>query len=171
MKKIVSAACTACFAAALCLFAGCAPAVDDTALSGRMEFVLDDKAGTIVSIEADLSGFTTADRAIDVLDSLVEGRKICYSGSNGLYGVMLTGVGVVETDADGAQIERYILREDATAGRYLYLYTSVDEDKNDSEGMTTVDYEGQILAESLYGVGSMHVEAGAVIYITYYTYA
>ena len=39
------------------------------------------------------------------------------------------------------------------------------------QGSGGIDYGGAAVEPSVVGVGSMHVEAGAVIYITYYTYA
>ena len=158
-------------AASLFLFSGCGEQGGTAEqLRGTMTFVMDDKNGTIKTVEADLSEFTTADKAIDVVDKLADEGKICYTSSKGVPGIMLTGIGVVEdgTDWEGnpAKVDNYIIQQDTAAGVYLYIYTNVEADKNDYEGMTTVEYNGEVLAESLNGIDKMTIEDGAVIYIT-----
>ena len=86
---------------------------------------------------------------------------MCYKGSEGAYGMMLSDVGVYK---DGA--ETYIVSQNDAEGKYIYLYTNVEKDKNDYEGMTTVEYEGQTLAESMNSISSMTIEDGAIVYIT-----
>ena len=160
----------AALAASLSLFAACDNEEPGEALSGTMTFVMDDKNGTIETVEANLDGFTSNDTAIDVIDKLAEDGVVCYTSSKGVPGIMLTGIGIVEdgTDYQGnpAKGYNYIVQQDNAAGVYLYIYTNVDADKNDYEGMTTVEYEGETLAESLNGIDKMTIEDGAVIYIT-----
>ena len=49
--------------------------------------------------------------------------------------------------------------------RYIYLYTSVEEDFDVSEYKSTVEYKGQTLTSAGVGAKDMHVKDGAVIYI------
>lgn len=168
LKKFAALAAVFALSACFALFAAC-DGGEEAALGGSMTIVLDDRAGTVKEIEADLAGFTSEDSAMDVIESLTEEQVMCYKGSNGIYGMMLTDVGVVEETegADGTgKTEKYIVSQNAAEGVYLYLYTNVDADKNDYEGMSTVTYRGQTLAESLNGISSMSIGDGAVIYIT-----
>ena len=158
-KLMLALACTAIFAG-MFLFVGC-DKDEGVALSGTMTIVLDGKNGTIETVEADLSAFTTADSAMDVIEALAADKKMCYKGSEGAYDMMLSDVGVYK---DGA--ETYIVSQNDAEGKYIYLYTNVEKDKNDYEGMTTVEYEGQTLAESMNSISSMSVEDGAIVYIT-----
>ncbi len=166
-------ACCALLAVCGLAFAACR---GEEALSGSMTLVLDDPATAEADavFEVPLAGFTSADTAADVLDALAAEGKLCYEGSRGAYGLMLTAVGVIEegTDAQGDPVkyDRYILRQDAAAGVYLYLYTSVEADAADYEGMTYAEYGGQALAESMAGIGAMTIEDGAVVYITSIVY-
>ena len=161
MKKIVSAACTACFAAALCLFAACAPAEGravyegvPSSLEGKVTVAIDDPATAACGDGATARGGS---------DYCAEEGSLVYEGSVGEFGMYMTAIGVME----GGE-EKIVLREDAAAGRYLSFYTNVEEDMQGSGG---IDYGGTAVEPSVVGVGSMRVEAGAVIYITYYTYA
>ena len=160
LAKIALIAVCAALCAGLVLFAGCEKQ-DGEALSGTMTFVLDDKNGTIETVEADLSDFTSGDSAMDVIEKLAEDKKMCYKGSEGAYGMMLSDVGIYQ---DGA--EKYIVSQNDAEGKYIYIYTNVEKDKNDYEDMTTVEYGGQTLAESLNSISSMSIEDGAVVYLT-----
>ena len=158
-KLVLALACTA-NSAGMFLFVGC-DKDEGVALSGTMTIVLDDKNGTIETVEADLSEFKTTDSAMDVIEALAADKKMCYKGSEGAYGMMLSDVGVYK---DGA--ETYLVSQNDAEGKYIYLYTNVEKDKNDYEGMTTVEYEGQTLAESMNSISSMTIEDGAIVYIT-----
>lgn len=134
LKKFAALAAVFALSACFALFAAC-DGGEEAALDGSMTIVLDDRAGTVREIEADLSGFTSEDSAMDVIESLTEEQVMCYKGSNGIYGMMLTDVGVVE-EAEGAdgtgKTEKYIVSQNAAEGVYLYLYTNVDADKEGS---------------------------------------
>ena len=158
-KLVLALACTAIFEG-MFLFVGC-DKDEGVALSGTMTIVLDDKNGTIETVEADLSEFKTTDSAMDVIEALAADKEMCYKGSEGAYGMMLSDVGVYK---DGA--ETYLVSQNDAEGKYIYLYTNVEKDKNDYEGMTTVEYEGQTLAESMNSISSMTIEDGAIVYIT-----
>lgn len=168
---------SACFALAAC--AQTPSAGEDgagNALSGTMTFVIDDpataEADAVFSVS--LENYAAGDTAADVLDGLAAEGKVCYEGSRGVFGLMLTAVGTVEdgTDWQGnpAKVDSYILRQDASEGVYLYLYTSVAADQADYDGATSVQYAGKTLVESMQGVSSMTIADGAVILITTIVY-
>ena len=160
ISKIVLFAVCAALCIGLFMFAGCDERNGEQ-LSGTMTFVLDDKNGTIETVQADLADFTASDSALDVIKKLTEEKKMCYKGSDGAYGMMLSDVGIYQ---DGA--EKYIVRQNEAEGKYVYIYTNVEKDKNDYEGMTTVEYAGQTLAESLNSISRMSIEDGAIVYLT-----
>lgn len=172
MKKIVSAACTACFAAALCLFAGCAPAEGRAVYEGvpetftdKVTVAIDDPATEACDyyVQADAAAFGDGATALEIIDYFAEEGSLVYEGSVGEFGMYMTAIAGMEEGE-----EKTVLREDAAAGRYLSFYTNVEADMQGSGG---IDYGGAVVEPSMAGVGSMRVEAGAVIYITYYTYA
>ena len=174
-KTAVFAAVLCALAAAFVVLGGCAEE-EGTALSGSMTLVFDSKdtQETDALFEVDLSAYTDQDSPMDVLSDLVKEGKACYEGGGGLYGTYLTAVGPIAETADEngqtVKTENFILRQDASAGIYLYIYTNVAADQADYEGMSTVEYEGQTLVESAKGIGGMHLQDGAVVYLTTIVY-
>lgn len=57
------------------------------------------------------------------------------------------------------------LKNDAAAGVYIYLYTSVEKDQDVSEYKAEKEYNGTKLISSGVGADQMHMEDGAIIYI------
>lgn len=175
LTQIAAVLLSACLAAACLSFAACGEG-EEYPLSGSMTFVIDDPATeeTDAAFTVSLEGFTSSDRAADVLDALADEGKVCYEGSRGVYGLMLTALGVVTdgTDWQGnpAKVDSYILRQDTAAGVYLYIYTSVEADQADYDGMSTVEYGGETLVESMAGISFMTIEAGAVVYVSVIVY-
>lgn len=84
---------------------------------------------------------------ISVLDYLKEKENLDY----GMTGTMLDYVGDVKNDYE--------------KGEYVYIYTSVEKDKDVSQYATTVEYDGKTLTSAGVGALDMTVEDGAVIYI------
>lgn len=83
---------------------------------------------------------------VAALEHLKSEDKLDYA----MEGTMLTKVGSVQNDA--------------AAGKWIYVYTSVAEDADVSQYATTVEYKGQTLTSSGVGVTDMHIKDGAVIY-------
>ena len=174
-KRIIVLAFSVAMAVSALAFAGCEKE-EGSSLSGSMKIVItpDTQSQTTV-IEADLSNFTDTDSVMDVIESLAEGGKICYKGSNGVYGMYLTGLGVpVESTYEGqtSMVDSYILEENIAEGKYLYTYTSVDADKLEAKPdaeyqAMTVEYDGVTLTESMNSVSKMSICDGAIIYFTY----
>ena len=72
----------------------------------------------------------------------------------------------VAFEMDGTMVGRVgNLTNDYTAGVYIYIYTSVESDKDVSEYAMNKEYDGQTLTSSGLGVLDMRYEDGAVIYI------
>ena len=84
---------------------------------------------------------------ISVLDYLKQKEGLDYS----VTGTMLDYVGDVKNDYD--------------KGEYVYLYTSVQKDKDVTEWATTIDYKGTTLTSSGVGATDMSLEDGAIIYV------
>ena len=62
------------------------------------------------------------------------------------------------------------LTNDAAANSWIYIYTSVAADADISAYAKTVEYEGKTLTSSGFGANQMHLEGGAVIYVTTITF-
>ena len=97
----------------------------------------------IAEYTVDLSG---KDKDVKVTE-LMDAEKIPYTMS-----------GTLITSAGG-------LTQDTSAGVYLYLYTSVEKDKDVTQYMTTIDYKGETLTSSGVGILDMTVEDGCTVYI------
>lgn len=101
-RHLLILAVSAVLAVSALAFAGC-DGEEGKALSGSMKIVITpDAQAQATVIEADLSNFTDKNSVMDVIDSLAEAGKICYKGSNGVYGMYLTALGVpVESTYEG----------------------------------------------------------------------
>ena len=87
-------------------------------------------------------------------------------GSDGLLSVLAylkAEKGLDYTEAGGFLSAVGDLKQEGN--RYIYLYTSVEEDFDVSEYKSTVEYKGQTLTSAGVGAKDMHVKDGAVIYI------
>ena len=98
--------------------------------------------------EVELDGLDLTKGVIAVLVKLKADGKLDYA----MNGTMLESVGGV--------------RNDAEANKWIYIYTSVMADADVSVYAMTVEYKGQTLTSSGVGALEMHIEDGAVIYIT-----
>ena len=57
------------------------------------------------------------------------------------------------------------LANDYVAGKYIYIYTSVEKDFDVSEYKMEMEYEGKTLVSSGVGIEDMSLTDGAVVYI------
>lgn len=92
--------------------------------------------------------------AFGLLDYLKEEGKLEYEAEDGSFGKYLTRVGDVTNDA--------------AAGKYIYIWTSVESDFDVSEYKSTIEHNGKSLTSAGVGISAMSVPDGAVIYIGYY---
>ncbi len=159
-------------------FAACDKRGDGKPLEGSMTIVIlaEDETQT-KAVEVDLSKFTDSDRLNDVIDVLAAEQKLCYKGSNGIYGMYYTAMGIpVEAEYNGEtyMTDSYIIEENASAGKYVYLFTSVESDQlKVTEGYTaqSVEYEGQKLVEAAKGASFLELTDGAVVCFSLIVYA
>jgi hypothetical protein len=93
---------------------------------------------------------------IAALDYLENAGRLSYTSEDAGYGAYLTEVGN--------------LKQDAAAGKYIYIWTSVEKDFDVSAYATTVEYKGKSLTSCGVGASFMTLEDGAVIYISYVEY-
>lgn len=120
-------------------FAAC----NDEVFSKGSKMTLVIASNPIAEYTVDLSG---KDKDVKVTE-LMDAEKIPYT----LEGTMITSAGG--------------LTQDTSAGVYLYLYTSVEKDKDVTQYMTTIDYKGETLTSSGVGILDMTVEDGCTVYI------
>lgn len=163
MKKFVALLLAG--AASLALLAGCAregrtvsSGVPES-FAGYVTLVVDDpdteEADAYFQLPyADLSA---EDTAYDLVLRLKEQGKICYDGEDSGYGFFFTAFGWVQ----GGE-EVMALRADDASHAFIALYTSVEADF----GGMPMTYGPLTLETSSVGISSMHLEDGAVIYIT-----
>ena len=117
--------------------------------SGEMTVVLG--YDTPVSYTVDLTKVKNDNGVLSVLQYLSERKGLELSFSDSGYGAYLTKVGDLE--------------ENVLLGAYVYVYTSVQADKDVTIYATTIEYNGMTLTSSGLGVSEMTVEDGCTIYI------
>ncbi len=162
-KRIVFIAVLA-IAVCACAMVGCKDEKTQT-LSGSVTVVINNDSDPAKEFTASLDGFTDKNSPFDVIDKLAADGKVCYSGTNGVYGKYLTGIGIVEGEGENRR-DVYLIQEDFARHISLYVYTSVTDDQADYDGALTVEYNGKTLVESMNGISNMKLQDGAVYYIT-----
>ena len=114
------------------------------------------------TLEVDLNAMSYNENTglMNVLESLRLQEKLTYAAESSAYGAFLTAVGG--------------LTQDERAGRYLTVYTSVENDKGtfEAENHVYTDKNGAevICYPSGVGVSAMTIQDGCVVVITYVTY-
>lgn len=127
---------------------------DNSGTEGTLTLVIFDEVA--VEYEVDLSALGEGKGLMPVLSYLSENEGLTYTATDGGYGAYLTALGT--------------LKESAIEGKYLYVYTSVEDDFDVSSYAMTVEYNGKTLTSSGVGISEMTVTDGAVIYVTYIIY-
>ncbi len=147
--------------------------VDDGAqaqpLTGTMSVVIDsqEEGQSAKVYTVDLTEYTDKNSVEDVMNDLTK-EGLYYEGYKSATGMYYTALGFTTKDeGDGYDITNYILKQDVLAGKYIYVYTSVEKDQDTSNYKTTVTYEGKELVNAGMGASFMHLEAGATVYFTY----
>lgn len=105
-----------------------------------------------VEYRVNLDKVTGNDGLLSVLDYLKEAEGLTYSANAGF----LTEVGTV--------------KQDATLGNYVYIWTSVEKDFDVSAYASTKTYGDQALTSAGVGAKDMTLTDGALIYIGIYTW-
>ena len=115
-------------------------------VKGYCKIVLGDENKTEYEIDLDL--VKTDNGLLSVLDYLKETKGLTYS-----------------CDASGFLTEVGNVKQDTTAGVYIYLYTSVVKDQDVSQYATTVKYNDFTLVSAGVGTKDMTISKDAIIYI------
>ena len=121
---------------------------------GTVTVVIFDTEATEYTVSLD--SLSDGEGLIPLLDYLKAEEGVDYTATDAGYGAYLTSLGT--------------LKENATEGKYLYVYTSVEADFDVSAYAKTVEYDGKTLTSSGVGISEMSLTDGAVIYFTYITY-
>jgi len=123
------------------------PVIDDTGHATVVVAVGED----VRSYDVPLDKIEGELGAIAILDYLKSKGSLDYVSVDAGYGPYLTKVGHLE--------------ENASAGIYVGIWTSVTSDQDrESTYSTTVTYEGEELVSAAVGLGQLSVTDGAVIY-------
>ena len=131
------------------VFVGCQQ--EETSEKGFCTIVLEGDPAT--EYQVNLDKVTGTNGLLAVLDYLKETEGLTYTESAG----MLTEVGTV--------------KQDATAGKYVYIWTSVEKDFDLTQYASTKTYGNVTLTSSGVGAKDMTVTDGAIIYIGLYSWS
>ncbi len=96
------------------------------------------------------------------------------TGTNGLLAVLeylKTEEGLVYVESAGFLTEVGEVKQDAAAGKYVYIWTSVEKDFDVSQYASTKTYGDKTLTSAGVGAADMTVTDGAVIYIGLYSWS
>ena len=131
------------------VFVGCQQ--EEKSETGFCTVVLEGEPAT--EYKVNLDKVTGDNGLLAVLDYLKETEGLSYAESAG----MLTEVGSV--------------KQDAAAGKYVYIWTSVEKDFDLTQYASTKTYGDVTLTSSGVGAKDMTVTDGAIIYIGLYSWS
>jgi hypothetical protein len=131
-------------AVSLSLFTACSEGSEET--EGSVRLVLD--TDPVTEYEVSLSELSGEKDVPELLRYLKEKRGLEYDAT----GTYLNSVGSIKNDA--------------AANSYIYIYTSVARDFDVSSYKLETEYDGVKLVSSGVGFNEMHLEDGAIIYVT-----
>ena len=114
--------------------------------SGTFTLVIGGDTETVYTV--DIEKVQIQNGLLSVLDYLKETKGLNYTA-----------------DATGFLTEVGDVKQDASSGTYIYIWTSVESDFDVSEYATTKDYNGTTLTSTGVGTKDMTIKDGAVIYI------
>ena len=115
-------------------------------------------------IEGDTITVVVAGEAIT--EYTVELAKV--TGTDGLISVLdyLESIDAIDYELDGTMLSKVgELENNAAAGKWIYVYTTVENDIDVSQYAITVEYKGQSITSSGVGAQDMTLEKDATIYI------
>ena len=94
--------------------------------------------------------------------------------TEGLISVLnyLEGVGALDYEMGASGMIESVgeLSNDAASGKWIYIYTTVEEDIDVSEYATTVEYDGLTITSAGVGASSLKIVDGATVVIGLITY-
>lgn len=147
MKKVISSLLL--LLLLICLFGGCVASPEES--KGQCTVVIGADEGNETVYTVDLGKVTLTNGLLSVIEYLNKEEGLVYTATDSGYGAYLTQVGDV--------------KEDASKGEYIYIWTSVESDHDVSVYATTKEYNGKTLISSGVGASQMKIEDNSVIYI------
>jgi len=149
MKRLISLILT--LALSLCALASCS-LFGSVAESGDVTVVVEVADGKYDVYEIDLKKVENkSEGAVGVLEALKDRKDnpLTFDIADSGYGKFVKGIRGIE--------------EDAAAGKYVTVYTSLEKDFGTWEGVGSLEYEGVTLKSAAVGISSMAIEAGMII--------
>jgi hypothetical protein len=172
MKKFIKLF-VAIFACVALLSFGFFTACNSEKLSGEMKVVIvNDETSTTKEYTVDLSNFTSSQHVSDVIKYLTSTEEFYYKGTTSIYGIYLTEMGTT-TQAHNDEynydyeVQTPILKEDGSAKKYIYVYTTVKESADETQSKQFDDVTAYAAST---GVSGMELTANSTIYFTYIIY-
>lgn len=135
---------------AVMALSSCGYIFGDVAEQGDVTVVIENTDGTYEVFKTYLENVENKDEgAKGVVETLRDREEspLPLEMTDGGFGAYVTAIGSI--------------KEDASAGSYVMVYTSLESDSYD--GAPTVEYEGTTLYQSGVGLSGMTVEEGTVI--------
>ena len=153
MKKHVKLTAILLILASLFLLVSCGGAGEDPAPDATVTLVLEDRIdGSPNAYTVRLSDLSEGDGIIPLLAYVSDTYGLAFE----MDGTMISKIGAIENNAD--------------AGEWIYVYTTVTEDVDVSEYRMTVEYQGMTITSSGVGATDMRLKDGAIIYIGLITF-
>ena len=152
MKKITSIILALLVICSLFSMSACSDNNDTTTTTVKpatMTLVVGTKSPTIYIVELD--GLETDKGIMPILEHLKQTKGLRYASNYGTYGSYLTKVGDLEQNDE--------------LKSYIYLFTSVEKDRDVTEYSRTVKFEGKQLFSAGVGASELTIEDGCIIYI------
>jgi len=141
-----------------------------------LAFVLTLAMALFVLVSCGKGGSTPSGNEGDTFTVVVAGEVVCeytvpldkITGEDGFISVLdyLEEMDVIDYELDGTMLKKVgELENDAAAGEWIYLYTTVQDDIDVSQYAMTVEYDGKSITSAGVGAYDMSIEKDAVIYV------
>ena len=145
MRKVTKIILAIILAVATCFCMACTP----NPFEGKYTIVINANGNdSVYAIDSEAQGvYTLADALLYLRDN----EGVVYEYSDSTYGVYISRLGDICP---------------VGYSQWVSVYTSVESDKDVSEHAESIQYEGHTLYSSGFGVSSMSLEEGCIIYFT-----
>ena len=145
MRKFTKIILAIVLAVATCFCVACTP----DPFEGKYTIVINaNGVDSVYAIDSEVQGvFTLPDALLYIRDN----EGVVYEYTDSQYGVYINKLGDICPEG---------------YSQWVNVYTSVESDKDVGEYAASIQYEGRTLYSSGFGVSSMHLEEGCIIYFT-----
>ncbi len=133
------------FASLLTVFCACDNGGNKNT-EGSARIIVDGE--NVIDLTVNLDKIDGSAKLLPVLKSLKEQGKLALEYEESVTGAYLTKIGTLQNSGN----------------KYIYVFTSLESDKDVSEWATSVEYDGIMLYSSGLGVSEMSLKDGTVIY-------